>query len=162
MTGARIVMALWAMSVTLLGIAGLGAWRSVHAGGDGAPAAAPDTPRTARRPAFDAEDPKYVTDHDPFRLARHPASVPYRPELEGVSPPPPAPKPPHPTLALGGILGGPPWEALLDGVPGHDGSMVVKQGQVIGELRIRAVTHDSVIVQGADTTWRLGIRRSWQ
>ncbi len=98
---------------------------------------------------------------DPFRFDRHPASVPFRTDLQGAAPPPP-PKPPRPALALSGIVGGPPWEALVDGIPGRDGAVLVRKGDVIGELRVRSVGPDSVVIQGADTTWRLGVRKPWQ
>ena len=162
MSAPRMDLALWAGAALLVAAAILGVRRSLHGESDATTATATAASGLVRHGESSAEDPAYGVDHDPFRLARHPASVAYRPELEGVAPPPPPPKPPHPLLVLGGILGGPPWEALLDGVPGHDGSVVVHQGQMIGDLRIRSVTRDSVIVQGADTTWRLGIRRSWQ
>lgn len=105
-----------------------------------------------------------IVSHDPFRLDHHPAAVPYRPELDGVvtAPPPPPPKPPKPRLALAGILGGPPWTALLDSVPGREGSVLVHKGDTLGGLRIRAVGRDTVIVQGADTVWKLVVRRPWR
>jgi hypothetical protein len=99
---------------------------------------------------------------DPFRLDRHPATVAYRPELDGTPPPSPPPKPPHPVLALAGIVGGPPWEALLSGVPGRDGTVLVRKGDTLGDLKVRAVGRDTVVVQGADTTWKLTLVRPWQ
>jgi hypothetical protein len=93
---------------------------------------------------------------DPFRLDRHPASVAYRPELEGVAPPP---KPPKPQLVLEGLVGG---AALIDGAPGHPATAIVHAGDTLGGLRIRHVGRDTVIVTGADTTWRLTLRRAWQ
>jgi hypothetical protein len=103
-----------------------------------------------------------VAAHDPFRVDHQPSSVAYRPELEGVAPPPPVPKPPKPKLMLAGIIGGPPWEALLDSVPGRDGSVLVRKGDTLGGLRVRSIGRDTVIVQGVDTTWRLIVRQPWQ
>ena len=104
-----------------------------------------------------------IVAHDPFRLDRHPSPVPYRPELDGViAATPPPPKPPKPRLALAGILGGPPWTALLDSVPGREGSVLVRRGDTLGGLRIRSVGRDTVIVEGADTVWKLGVKRPWQ
>jgi hypothetical protein len=90
--------------------------------------------------------------------------VPYRPELDGVAvaAPPPPPKPPKPHLAVAGILGGPPWTALLDSVPGRDGSVLVKRGDTLGGLKIRSVGRDTVVVQGTDTLWKLVVKRPWQ
>jgi len=103
-----------------------------------------------------------VADHDPFRVDHQPSSVAYRPALEGVAPPPPVPKPPKPRLLLAGIIGGPPWEALLDSVPGRDGSVLVRKGDTLGGLRVRSIGRDTVIVQGVDSTWRLIVRQPWQ
>jgi len=47
-------------------------------------------------------------------------------------------------------------------VPGRQGGTLVKSGDRLGDLRIRSVTRDQVVVQGADTTWRLTVRRPWQ
>lgn len=99
---------------------------------------------------------------DPFRLDRHPSTVPFRTDLQGVAPPAPPPKPPRPQLSLAGIIGGPPWEALLDGIPGKEGSVLVRKGDVISGFTIRLVGRDSVIVQGSDTTWRLAVKSPWQ
>jgi len=65
-------------------------------------------------------------------------------------------------LALAGIIGGPPWEALLTGLPGKDGSFLVRQGDVIDGFRLRSVGRDSVVVQASDTTWRLAVKSPWQ
>ncbi|HSY80324.1 MAG TPA: hypothetical protein VK807_01095 [Gemmatimonadaceae bacterium] len=99
---------------------------------------------------------RVVAATDPFRLDRHPASVAYRPDLEGVAPPP---KPPKPQLVLEGLVGG---AALIDGAPGHPATTIVHVGDTLGGLRIRRVGRDTVIVTGADTTWRLTLRRAWQ
>jgi hypothetical protein len=93
---------------------------------------------------------------DPFRLDRRPTSVMYRPELEGVAPPP---RPPRPQLVLEGLVGG---AALIDGAPGHPTTAIVHAGDTIGGLRIRRVGRDTVIVSGTDTTWRLTLRQAWQ
>lgn len=103
-----------------------------------------------------------VAMHDPFRVDHQPSSVAYRPELEGVAPSPPAPKPPKPHLMVAGIIGGPPWQALLDSVPGRDGSVLVHKGDTLGGLRVRFIGRDTVVVQGVDTTWRLIVRQPWQ
>jgi hypothetical protein len=97
-----------------------------------------------------------VAQTDPFRLDRQPASIPYRPDLEGVIPPP---KPPKPQPVLAGLVGA---TALLDGVPGHAATAIVHAGDTLGGLRIRRITRDTVIVSGSDTTWRLTLRRAWQ
>jgi hypothetical protein len=114
------------------------------------------------QPADDGDIASSFVEHDAFRLVRHPSPVIYRPELDGAPPPPPVAKPPHPALSVSGILGGPPWAALVDGIPGREGSTLVHAGDVFGGLTVRSVTADSVTIVASDTTWRLGIRRGWQ
>ena len=97
-----------------------------------------------------------VAETDPFRLERKPAAVAYRPDLEGVAPPP---KPPKPQLVLEGLVGG---AALIDGAPGHPATTIVHVGDTLGGLRIRRIDRDTVIVSGSDTTWRLTLRHAWQ
>jgi hypothetical protein len=99
--------------------------------------------------------------HDPFRLDRRPAATPFRAGLAMIAPPAAPAKPPHPALLLTGLVGGPPWEALLDGVPGHDASTLVKRGDVLGDLKIKSIQRDTVVVQGVDTTWRLVMKHPW-
>jgi hypothetical protein len=97
-----------------------------------------------------------IRETDPFRLDRRPASVAYRPDLEGVAPPP---KPPKPQLVLEGLVG---RAALIDGAPGHPATAIVHVGDTLGGLRIRRIDRDTVIVSGSDTTWRLTLRHAWQ
>lgn len=77
-------------------------------------------------------------------------------------PRPTAPAPPKPRLVLRGLVGGPPWNAILEGVPGHDGSYVVSVGDSVGGLKIRSVHPNGVVIRGMDTTWNLkfGAERS--
>ncbi len=121
----------------------------------------PRVPLAPAAPAALTAAATAITAADPFRLDRHPATVAYRPELDGVPPPPPPPKPPKPALTVAGLVGGPPWAALLDGVPGRDGSVLVHAGDVLGTLHIRRVTLAGVIVSDPDTTWHLTLKHPW-
>lgn len=87
---------------------------------------------------------------DPFRLARRPPRVAFGTTLPNAPPPRPRLQ-----LALDGIVGGPPWRAVLEGVPMHDGSTVVAAGDTIGGLTVRSIRRDTVVVWGMDTTWTL-------
>jgi hypothetical protein len=69
--------------------------------------------------------------------------------------------PPKPMLRLRGLVGGPPWDALIEGIPGHEGAVVARVGQTLGGITVRAVRRDTVIARGMDTTWKLTIGRSW-
>lgn len=116
-------------------------------------------PVTRERPDVLRAAGEALVARDPFRLERRPSAVPYSPALESAPPPPP--RPPHPALVIAGIVGGPPWEALLDGVPGRQGTVLVRRGDTLGGLRVRSVTKDTVRITGMDTTWVLTVRRAW-
>jgi hypothetical protein len=163
MIGARAVeLTLWASALSLSVFAGVRA-RSAAASrpeGDSLSlvTAPPAVPREQPQVLLAASE--ILVARDPFRLERRPSGAPYSPTLETAPPPPP--RAPRPALAITGIVGGPPWEALLEGVPGRQGSVLVRLGDTLGGLRIRSVTKDSVTITGMDTTWVLAVRRAWQ
>ena len=66
-----------------------------------------------------------------------------------------------PSLVLRGLVGGPPWSAIVDGIPGSDGAVVLRVGQSSGGITLRAVRRDTIILQGRDTTWKLTVRPAW-
>jgi len=70
------------------------------------------------------------------------------------------PAPPKPRLVLRGLVGGPPWNAIIEGVPGHDGSYVVRAGDSVAGLKIRSVKRDGATIRGMDTTWTLKLGRA--
>ena len=157
MSARRVELALWAGALAF-GVAALLGARTPRdpaaAAGLRPPVAAP-LPRAADTDASLAA----LVATDPFRAARHPSPVAYKPELEGAPPPPP--RAPRPALAVSGIIGGPPWSAVLEGIPGREGGAVVRGGDTLGGLRVRQVTRDTVVITGMDTTWRLIVRRAW-
>lgn len=67
----------------------------------------------------------------------------------------------RPRLVLRGVLGGPPWDALIDGIPGRDGAVVLRVGQTVAGVTIRAIRRDTVFARAFDTTWALTLGRSW-
>jgi hypothetical protein len=99
-----------------------------------------------------------VVARDPFRLERRPSAVAFGAQVMPAMAPDPSVR--RPRLLLSGVLG-PPWQAVLEGIPGREGSVVAKVGDVFGELRIRSIRRDTVVVQGADTTWKLTVRKVW-
>jgi hypothetical protein len=165
---ASIERILWMVAL----VAGALAWSGVRAAEVKTPRVripsmdAPAVPRGYGQAALtDAE--RRVVDGDPFRLERHPASAAFQRQVAGMLPgggmpfaPPPPPRF-RPPLALTGIVG-PPWQALLEGIPNQQGAVVVRQGETYGDLRIRTVRPDLVVVQGPDTTWRLTLKPKWQ
>jgi len=98
---------------------------------------------------------------DPFRVARRSSPVSYDPVRLAQ---PVAPRPPMPALALVGIV----WDtgrkptALVEGIPGVDGTRPVEQGDTVGGLRVRKILRDRVVITGLDTTWTLTVREPWR
>src|SRR5690606_29800215 len=56
----------------------------------------------------------------------------------------PAPEPTVPTFYLRGTVGGPPWTALISGVPGRDGDAALHVGDSIGNVRIVGISRVSM------------------
>jgi hypothetical protein len=107
----------------------------------------------------DAED--LIVSNDPFRLSNSAAAVRFDPNNENGVPGAPVMSPPpiRPNMTLKAIVGGPPWQAIVDGIPGQPPGTIVRVGAAFDKLVTRAVTRDSVIIQGPDTTWVLTFRR---
>jgi hypothetical protein len=93
-------------------------------------------------------------------MARRPAPIAYEPQAAAQ---PEQPAPPRPALSLLGIVwdGGRDPTALLEGLPGVEGARAVRRGEHIGDLRVRTIARDHVIVLGPDTTWILTVRKPW-
>ncbi|HEX8717401.1 MAG TPA: hypothetical protein VF722_10550 [Gemmatimonadaceae bacterium] len=107
-----------------------------------------------------------ITDRDLFRLERQPAVVGYgTTSTSGAASAGPAgqpPEPPRPQFTVSGIVGGPPWAALLSGVPGRDGGVLVHSGDTLAGFTVRAVRRTGVTITGADTTWHLTLKAPWR
>ena len=157
----RFELALAALGLLLCGTA---AWR-IHRAlppASHAPLSIPPAAPAPERYDFDslgaaAEQAVAV---DPFRLANAPAVVRFQPRSL-AAPPTPAvtvPPPPRPALIVRAIVGGPPWQAVLDGIAGQPGT-VVRAGDTFDKLVVARITADSVIVQAPDTTWKLTLKR---
>jgi hypothetical protein len=158
----RVMIALWTITLVFIVIAGMRIRTVMTAAprrSSPSIALAPRSPRVESPKALAAAAELLVA-RDPFRLERRPAAVAYNPGVENSAPPPP--RPARPTLVVTGIIGGPPWEAVLEGIPGRQGSVLVRRGDTLAGLRVRAVGKDSVRIVGMDTTWILTIRRTWQ
>ncbi len=98
-------------------------------------------------------------DGDPFRLSRRPATrasaTAGRVDQPSLSPQ----RPPRPVLVLKGIVGGPPWQAIVSGLPGQPGETVVTSGARFETLVVQSIARDLVVIQAPDTAWRLTIKR---
>ena len=148
---------LYVIAVSLSSAAG---WRITHRALPRPPAQVVTAPGLPR--------PHATTDSLDDAIALIAAENLFRPErasakdadvANGTAGTPPVARPPKPSLVLRGVLGGPPWDAIIDGVPGHAGSVVLRTGQQSGELQMRAFRHDTVFIRGMDTTWTLTLHR---
>lgn len=97
----------------------------------------------------------------PFRAGRTPATRPYDPRGNDPASPTGPPAPAKPLLRLSGIVWGGQPSAVIEGLPGAGGPRVVRSGDVVGELRVRRVAREQVIVAGMDTVWVLLVEEPW-
>jgi hypothetical protein len=156
----RALAAVWTAAMLALVATTAVRWRRV----DGVPGPSLSIPalRSAAapltEPLFDSIAAEMVA-NDPFRLSNAPSRTRYttldRPSSLGSSPVHDA-HDARPTMTLKAIAGGPPWKALIEGIPGQARAVLVEPGTVLDRLSIRAITRDGVLVRGLDTTWVLG------
>jgi hypothetical protein len=99
-----------------------------------------------------------VTAGNPFRTSRRPSSLPFGTDVQTAEQSQP-PRQPHPALVLAGIVGGPPWVALLEGVPGRDGPVAVRRGDTIAGLSVGEITSQGAVIASVDTVWKLTLKR---
>lgn len=101
--------------------------------------------------------------NDPFRLVNRPSSVRYDARNEnGAVGQTPVFVAPRPQLLLKAIVGGPPWQAIVDGIPGQPPGTIVRSGNAFDKLTVRNVGRDTVVIQTPDTTWKLTLTRDHQ
>lgn len=94
-----------------------------------------------------------------FRERRMRAQVAFDPSQPAGAQPAPAPAgPPRPAIQLVGIAWGSKPIALVDGLPGMDGSRAMQRGDTAGGLRLRRISPREVVMTGYDTTWTLRLR----
>src|SRR5262249_38206102 len=110
-------------------------------------------------PNIPTESVSAIQSHDPFRIGRRPTLPAYDPTrlAEQLAPPPP-----WPMLVLDGVMDGNPAAAVVEGLPGVEGSRVVRVGDVVGGLSIKEVANGRVVITGMDTTWVLQVREPWK
>jgi len=158
MTSWRLEVALSVVALTLVLVA-VHRWTRVSAAPPLAAATIVRAPQSgaALSAAMLDEAALVATEQDPFRLSRTPSHLPFVTRRMVVSAPPPTPFFRGP-LVLKGIVGGPPWQAVIDGLPGQPPGTVVSAGNTFDKLVIRAVSRDTVVVQAPDTVWRLTLK----
>jgi hypothetical protein len=71
-------------------------------------------------------------------------------------------RPPKPALALLGLIAGAEPTAVIEGLPGVEGSRVVRVGDVVSGVRVVRIGVDHVRLVGMDTVWVLKVREPWR
>jgi hypothetical protein len=163
-TSSRVLVGLGAASV--LWVVAAMRWRAALPPVRLSTSSIPSLQRAPTNPSDSAlaESAATLVDNDPFRVANEPAAVRYDARAEGSgsanagSVTAPAP-PPRPDFLLRAIVGGPPWQAIVDGFPGRPAGTIVQKGSVIDRITVTAVNRDSVLLRGPDTAWVLTFRR---
>jgi hypothetical protein len=93
---------------------------------------------------------------DPFRIGGGSRSV--RLAIAAAAPAPA--RAPRPVLTLKAIVGGPPWQAIITGIPGQGGETVVGAGARFESFLVQSISRDTLVIVGADTTWKLTLHRT--
>jgi len=73
-----------------------------------------------------------------------------------------APPPPRPVLSLVGVVIGAVPSVVIEGLPGVEGSRVLRVGDVVAGLRVKQISNGRVVIAGMDTTWVLEVREPWK
>lgn len=100
-----------------------------------------------------------IASRDPFRVTRKPVIPAYDPLRLAEQQ---APPPPRPALVLVGLVNSDVPLAVVEGLPGVDGSRVMRVGDQVAGLRLRQITGNRAVIVGMDTTWVLEVRKPWK
>jgi hypothetical protein len=99
-----------------------------------------------------------TVESDPFRLSNTPPAISSTGRGNTARPPAPS-RAPRVILVLKAITGGPPWQAVVAGLPGQNGDALVRPGAMFGEVTVESISRDTVYVRSADTAWTLALKR---
>jgi len=154
MNSRRLEYGAWALGFLLAAMGGF--QYSLGPAGSSTLAAAGGSPTPPARPIPESLQiwaPR-IAERNPFRLGRRPANVRLgQPEQLELA------NPPRPVLLLLGTIGGPPWRAVIGGLPARTVPLIVRAGERHNGVTVLSVTRDSAVVEGFDTTWVLVLRR---
>jgi hypothetical protein len=106
-----------------------------------------------------ADASEMIVSNDPFRLSNEAPTVRYNPANDGAGGLAAAIPLVRPSLTLKAIVGGPPWQAVIEGLPGQQSGAVAEVGTRFDRIVIRSISRDSVVVQAPDTLWVLRFKR---
>lgn len=85
--------------------------------------------------------------HSPFRLG----STTAVPTVDAAPPLPQASA--APDIVVKAIVGGPPWQAVVQGLPGTTEERVVRVGERVSDVTILTIASESVVLRWNDSTW---------
>lgn len=140
---------------TLLAVAAaLGVWLGVYRRVAAVPRTAPETRGSPTRSAQTVDLSVGTLGRNPLR-----ADGGFPPTLAEPASVLGAAASAKPQLTLLAMAGGPPWRALVSGVPGASGSTVVDEGRPLPQLTIRRIARDTLWIAGFDTVWTLTLPR---
>lgn len=97
-----------------------------------------------------------LAERNPFRLSNQPSRVRHGEDPVAVAS---VAERYRPHLHLSAIVGGPPWTALLAGVPGTSGVTLIRAGDTVDSVHVESIVTGRVVLRGPDTTWVLTIER---
>jgi len=98
-----------------------------------------------------------------FRATRRPGAVGFDPaRSEQAAPETSAPPVERPALALSGIVWGSEPAAIVEGMPGAEGSTVMRKGEIVSGIRVTRIEQGKVVLVGRDTAWTLQVRDPWR
>ena len=98
----------------------------------------------------------------PFRASRRAPAVAYTPGRAAATLGAAAPPSPKPVLSVAGLVAGIAPAAIVEGLPGRDGPVVMRVGQREGGIRVARIEPTGVTLVGLDTVWVLHVRSPWQ
>jgi hypothetical protein len=100
---------------------------------------------------------------NPFRLDRMPTARPFgTPEPTEAPPVPVVAEVQRPVASVVGIVGGPPWKALIEGLPGQETGALLAAGEEWNGFLVKWIRRDSVMLVTPDTTLILILKQAWR
>ncbi|MDH4131514.1 MAG: hypothetical protein OEV95_06875 [Gemmatimonadota bacterium] len=128
-----------------------------------APPPAPHSEASSDGPASgrDRDLMRYARHATPFRIGHAAPQRRFGEVPQPAGSPPPSP-PPKPSLVLTGLVTSPDTAVVVEGVPGHDGPVVIRLGVSVAGVRLHRLTAGGAVLSGFDTTWTLMLREPWK
>jgi hypothetical protein len=95
--------------------------------------------------------------NNPFRISHQPSATAF-----GANSAPPQPST-RPSLSLLGLIAdGNRAIAVVGGLPGRAGEVLLTEGDTIAGLRLIGFGKDAITIKGADSTWTIRLKRGWE